>query len=175
MIRRIACGLVGALLGVAAVTLLWWLLLLPCLLLAGALPDGPLAFLATAKGAVLAFLLSPLGLIHGALVGGVRGRLNGAVLLEVLSSPFAWVLSIGDGFLSGVLLVLSLVPGASAGMMVGLLVGGTGNEPGRLPDAALIGALVGVAASLLAFNLYLQWPGLRERPANAGPPEGESD
>ena len=59
------------------------------------------------------------------------------------------------------LLVLSLVPGASVGMLVGLLASDTKSTEQRVPDAALIGALVGMVASLLAYNLYLQWPGLR--------------
>jgi hypothetical protein len=161
MIRRIVCGLAGGVLGAGAVTLLWWLLLGPCLLLAGLTPGGLVDFARTPKGAVLTFLLTPLGLVHGALVGAVRGRLGGAVVLEVLWSPFAWVLSAGDGLLGGLTLLLSLVPGACLGMLLGLLVGGPAGPGQRLPDAAVIGALVGMAASLLGYNLYLQWPGLR--------------
>ena len=169
MIRRIACGLAGAVIGTLAVTLLWWLLLVPCLLLAGGLSPGEVIGLAgTPKGAVLTFLLSPLGLIHGAIGGGVRGRLDRPVVLEVLWSPFAWVLSVGDGLLGGLFLVLSLIPGASAGMLLGLVASGPADTEQGVPDGAVIGALVGVVASLLACNLYLLWPGLRGKPEGPG-------
>jgi hypothetical protein len=164
MVGRVLCALAGALIGTVAVTLLWWLLLGPFLLGVGALPElsfrAASAFLMTVKGAVLTFLLSPLGLIQGAIIGGVRGRLNRDVMLEVLWSPFAWMIAVGEGITGTLLLVGSLVPGASVGMLIGLLAGGSGDE-GQMPDAAVVGALVGAMASLLAFNLYLLWPGLR--------------
>jgi hypothetical protein len=167
MVRRVICGLVGALIGTVAVSLLWWLLLGLFLLLAGGpslfSPRELGSFVSTGLGAVLTFLLSPLGLVHGALVGAARGRLDRLAVLEVLWSPFAWVVSVGDGFLGGLLLVVSLLPGASIGMLIGLLLAGAGKES-RLPDEAVIGTLIGVVASLLGYNLYLVWPGLRGKP-----------
>jgi hypothetical protein len=170
--RRVACALAGAVLGSVAVTLAWWLLLGPCLLMTGTVrelsPGAVGAFVGTARGAVLTFLLSPLGLIQGAVVGGVRGTLDRPVLLEVLFAPFAWMVSVGEGITGTLLLVGSLLPGASAGMMVGLLVAGRADE--GWPDEAVVGALVGVGLSLLAFNLYLQWPGLRGKRDAQAPP-----
>ncbi len=161
MMRRIACGLAGALVGVTAVTLLWWLVLAPCLLASGGADALSVRErLGTAKGAVLTFLPSPLGLLQGALVAAVRGRRGREVWAEVLWSPFAWVLAAGEGMGGAVVLLLSLLPGACVGMMVGLLLSG-GREGQPMPDEALVGALVGVVVSLLGFNLYLQWPGLR--------------
>jgi hypothetical protein len=166
MPRRVLCGLVGAVVGTVTTLLVWWAILALFALIAqepGRLaPRAVAQTLRTLLGAMLLLLPAPLGLIQGALVAAMRGRIDRGVLLEVVWSPFAWVLVAGEGTLGGFVLLLSLVPGWCVGMLVGGLVGGEAELAPRLPAGMVVGGMVGVVLTLLVLNLCVQWPGLRQ-------------
>jgi hypothetical protein len=60
-------------------------------------------------------------------------------------------------------MVASLVPGACLGGLVGLWLANVPTDATYWPPEAGVGALVGVATSLLGLNLYVQWPTLRDK------------
>jgi hypothetical protein len=182
MMRRVTGGLAGAFAGCAVAALLWWpLLALFVLVVAGsdALSGERLARqLRTANGAVLLSVLPCLGLIHGGVTGVVRGRLGGGALAEAALSPFAWIMTAGEGMAGGLVMVASLVPGACLGGLAGLWLANVPTDATYWPPEAGVGAVVGVATSLLGLNLYVQWPTLLDRgepkpvpPAPPSPPE----
>lgn len=163
MLRRATSSLVAGLIGGAALLALWW----PVLAVLALLIEGTNffsarlgAFLASPIGVILVALLPALGLIHGGILGAVRGRLSGPVLVEVLAAPFAWIVTAGEGMIGGIVMVLSLLPGACVGALIGMLIAGTPTSSKAWPDEAATGALLGVGLSLIGLNLYVQWPSL---------------
>lgn len=153
--KHILLTLIGAVIGALAAALVWWSLLALFALLA-----GPASSVRPALAAVAVGVVPALGLIHGAIIGAARGRLSGGVLLEMAAAPFAWVMTAGEGMVGGVVMLLSLLPGACLGSMAGLWLAGVPAGSVRWPDEAAVGAIVGVALSLMALNLYVQWPTL---------------
>src|SRR4051812_22927043 len=110
LMRRVVCGLTGAVAGGSAAALVW----LPLLALLALASGGADAIWRPGRaGAVLAAVVPCLGLLQGGVTAAARGRLGGGVLVEAMLSPFAWVMTAGEGFLGGVVMVASLLPGAS--------------------------------------------------------------
>src|SRR3954470_23563217 len=95
--RRVTAALVGAVAGGAVAALLW----LPLLALFALAVGGSASFeadrLRSASGAVLIGAPPCLGLAQGALTGALRGRTDAATILEAALSPFAWVMTAGEG------------------------------------------------------------------------------
>jgi hypothetical protein len=173
--RRVTGGLAGAFAGCAVAALLWWpLLALFVLVVSGsdAFSGARLARqVRTANGAVLLGVLPLLGLIHGGVTGAVRGRLTGAALAEAALSPFAWIMTAGEGMVGGLVMLASLVPGACLGGLAGLWLANVPTDATYWPPEAGVGAVVGVAASLLGLNLYVQWPTLLDKGEQKPPAE----
>jgi hypothetical protein len=177
--RRVTSGLAGSLCAAAVAALVWLPLLAVFALVfegADALKGERLArVLRTTNGMVLVGVLPCLGLIHGGVTGAVRGRLDGGALAEAVLSPFAWVMTAGEGMAGVLVMLVSLVPGASLGGLAGLWLAGVPAGATYWPEEAGIGAVIGVALSLVGLNLYVQWPTLRgkaEGPKAEAPAEG---
>jgi hypothetical protein len=94
----------------------------------------------------------------------MRRRAGGTAAVEAIFSPFAWLTTAGEGLAGGAVMVASLLPGACVGMLAGLWLAGTPADSTLWPAEAAIGAVVGVAATLAALNVYVQWPTLRAKP-----------
>lgn len=170
--RRVTSCLAGAAAGGVVAAMLW----LPLLALLALLAGGGALWgerwwrqMGHGNGAVLLGVLPALGLIQGGVTAAVRGRLSGSVLVEAMLSPFAWVMTAGEGMLGGVVMVVSLMPGACLGVLAGLWLAGVPTDQIRWPMEAGVGAVVGAAASLVGLNLYVQWPTLRARPEEPTP------
>jgi hypothetical protein len=177
--RRVTGALAGAFAGCAVAALLWW----PLLALFVLVVSGSDAFsgerlarqVRMPNGAVLVSVLPALGLIHGGITGAVRGRLGGGALVEAALSPFAWIMTAGEGMVGGLVMLASLVPGACLGGLAGLWLANVPTDATYWPPEAGVGAVVGVALSLLGLNLYVQWPtlfdkGEQQKPAPTEPP-----
>jgi hypothetical protein len=165
MMRRVGTGLAGAAVAAVTAALVWLPLLALCALTFGWEgvfdADGLAGHLRTANGAVLVSVLPALGLIQGGITGAARGRADGPALLEALLSPFAWILTAGEGMMGAVLVFASLLPGACLGALAGLWLAGVPTDARYWPKEAGVGAVVGAAALLVGLNLYVQWPTLR--------------
>lgn len=169
---RILPILAGVALGAIAATVVWW----PMLALFALLSEVDL--FGTMKRAVVLFALPVLGAINGAIVGAMRGQVETKSILEMIASPFAWIMTAGEGMMGGVVMVLSLVPGACLGGLAGLWIANTPADAKYWPEEAGIGAVIGVTLSLVALNVFVQWPTLtkkrEEKQTKTPTPAGET-